>query len=147
NIVEMVKRARGMSVGMVTTADVTDATPAAFFAHTRRRSELAYIAAQSLTSERAIDVNLGGGIQNFQPQSVQGSSRKDDRDLMEEARKLGYSVVTTRAEMKAAGTPQKILGLFRTSHMNVYLDREVLKDPTTLGRFTDQPTLWEMTEV
>lgn len=146
NIVELVKRGRGMAVGLVTTADVTDATPAAFFAHTRRRSELAYIASEAFVPERQVDVYMGGGIQNFQPQSVQGSGRRDERNLMDEAKALGYSVVTTRAEMKAAGAPARLLGLFRTSHMNVYLDREVLKDPGTLRTFTDQPTLWEMTE-
>ena len=145
NIVEMVKRARGMAVGLVTTADVTDATPAAFFAHTRRRSELAYIAAQSLTPERAPDVYMGGGLEKFQPQSVQGSARRDDRDLIAEAKTLGYNVVTTRAEMKAAPAG-KLLGLFRPGNMNVYLDREILRDPGVLRTYTDQPTLWEMTE-
>lgn len=146
NIVEMVKRARGMAVGLVTTADVADATPAAFFAHTRRRSELQYIVSEALTPERSPDVYMGGGYEHFLPQSTPDSSRKDDRNLLDEAKALGYALATTRAEMKAAGAASKLLGLFRTGNMNVYLDREVTKDAAVLGRFTDQPTLWEMTE-
>jgi alkaline phosphatase len=30
--------------------------------------------------------------------------------------------------------------------MNVYLDREILKNPDVLGSFTNQPTLMEMTQ-
>jgi alkaline phosphatase len=159
NVVELVKRSRGMAVGLVTTADVTDATPAAFFAHTRRRSEYAHIAAQALEPERAPDVYMGGGYDKFVPRTTPGSSRRDDRDLIAEAQVQGYAFVTSRTELAAVGRPRKLLGLFRPGNMNVYLDREVLNDPEVLGGktgldptelvggpWTDQPTLWEMTE-
>jgi alkaline phosphatase len=45
---EILKRTRGMSIGIVTTAEVQDATPAAVFAHTRRRSEYQDIMDQAL---------------------------------------------------------------------------------------------------
>ncbi len=163
NIVEMVKRARGMAVGLVTTADVTDATPAAFFAHTRRRARYRAIAAQALEPDRFIDVYMGGGYDKFLPASDPGShpETKDERNLLDEARAQGVQVVTTRAELQAAlaKRPPRLWGLFRPGNMNVYLDREVLRDPKVLGGKTgldpkalvggpwlDQPTLWEMTE-
>jgi len=158
NLAELLKRSRDMAIGLVTTSDVTDATPAAFFAHTRRRSQLAYIAAQAFEPERAPDVLMGGGYDKFIPQG-DGSSRTDDRDLTAEAAAGGYSVVTTRAELAAAKGAKKLLGLFRPGNMNVYMDREVLRDPAVLGSaapglspkvlaggpWLDQPTLWETT--
>jgi alkaline phosphatase len=163
NIVEMVKRARGMAVGLVTTTDVTDATPAAFFAHTRRRARYRAIAAQALEPERFIDVYMGGGYDKFLPASTPGShpETKDERNLLEEARAQGVRVVTSRTELRAALSerPRRLWGLFRPGNMNVYLDREVFRDPRVLGGRTgldpkelvggpwlDQPTLWEMTE-
>lgn len=54
----------------------------------------------------------------------------------------------TGAELRQlmASAPAKLLGLFHTGNMNVYLDRQHRKDPQILGRFPDQPSLMEMTE-
>ena len=141
NIVEIVKRARGMSVGLVTTSNITDATPAAMVAHTRRRAEQNFIAEQMLKA----DVVMGGGSRQFLPQSVPGSKRKDDRNLIEEFKAKGYGFAGDRTEL-AALNGNKILGLFALDNLNVYLDREVLKDPEVLGKFTNQPNLMEMTK-
>jgi alkaline phosphatase len=141
NISELVKRTRGMSVGLVTTSNITDATPAAMVAHTRRRAELNFIAGEMLKA----DVVLGGGSRQFLPASVPGSQRKDERNLIEEFQAAGYAFAKDRNEL-ASAKGDKILGLFNLDNMNVYLDREVLKDPDVLGGFTDQPTLMEMTQ-
>jgi alkaline phosphatase len=141
NIAELVKRAAGMSVGVVTTSNITDATPAAMVAHTRRRAEQNFIAGEMLKA----DVVLGGGSQQFLPQSTPGSRRRDDRDLIEEFKTKGYSFAGNRAEL-AAAKGGKVLGLFNLDNMNVYLDREILKDPDVLKGFNDQPNLMEMTK-
>jgi alkaline phosphatase len=141
NIAELVRRVAGMSVGVVTTSNITDATPAAMVAHTRRRAEQNFIAGEMLKA----DVVLGGGSQQFLPQSTPGSRRRDDRNLIEEFRAKGYAFAGTRAEL-AAARGDKILGLFNLDNMNVYLDREILKGPDVLKGFTDQPTLMEMTK-
>ena len=140
NLAEMSRRA-GISVGLVTTSNITDATPAAFVAHTRRRAEQNYIAGEMLKA----DVVLGAGSRQFLPQSTPGSQRKDSRNLIEEFKAQGYAFAGNRAEL-AAAQGSKVLGLFNLDNMNVYLDREVLKDPEVLGGFTDQPTLMEMTQ-
>src|SRR5262249_2696637 len=75
------------------------------------------------------------------------------------AKAKGVTFVSSRAELKAAGKPKALWGFFRPGNMNVYLDREVLRDPKVLnaqtglnppklvgGPFMDQPNLWEMTE-
>lgn len=144
NITELVKRARNMATGIVSTAYITDATPAAMVAHTRRRSDRSIIAEQFLEAD--LDVILGGGSNDFLPREVPGSNRRDSRNLIEEFIARGYTFVSNRTELLAAGTPRKLLGLFHLDTMNTYIDREVTKDPKVLGAFTDQPTLWEMTE-
>lgn len=145
NIVEIVKRTRNMGVGLVTTSNITDATPAAMVAHTRRRAEQNFIAQTMLDPEHAPEVILGGGSRHFLPKSTPGSKRTDERNLIEEFKAKGYVFAGDRAEMRTAAA-DKILGLFQLDNLNVYLDREMLKDAKTLGGFNNQPTLMEMTE-
>ena len=145
NIIELAKRTRGMATGIVSTANITDATPAAMLAHTRKRSEQNVIAQEMLNPLHRPDVILGGGSRQFLPKSIPGSKRTDDRNLIEEFKGQGYTLATTKTELKQAGTPAKLLGLFQLDNMNVYMDREVTKNPEVLGKFTDQPTLMDMT--
>lgn len=148
-VAELLKRTRGKSVGVVTTSEVQDATPAAVFAHTRRRSEYAEIMDQALTPEQMPDVWMGGGQAWFLPQSEEGSSRDDDRDVVKEFEQAGFTHVASRADLDAAmdgGTPEKLLGLFHPGNLNVYIDRQLIKQPEVLGDWDDQPTLMETTE-
>lgn len=142
---EMVKRTRDMAVGIVTTANWTDATPAAVFAHTRRRSDQNYIAAEPLDDGLLPEVILGGGSRHMLAQDTPGSRRDDDRDLFTEYEDAGYTVVTTAADMEAAMAtpPERLLGLFHSNNMDVWLDRNVYTDNITAD--TDQPGLVEMT--
>ncbi len=147
NMIEILKRSRNMATGLVTTSEVEDATPAAFVAHTRRRAEKQYIADQFLDDPlHQPDVLMGGGSAYFIPKSTAGSKRKDERNLVEDFRKAGYAIAGNRTEMNAAGTPQKLLGLYHPDNMNVWIDREYTKDPAVLGPYTDQPSVPEMTK-
>ncbi len=146
NIIEMVKRSRNMATGLVTTADITDATPAAFAAHTRRRAEQAFIASTYLDPAHQPEVLMGGGSKWFLPKAKQGASM-DDKDLVETFKGQGYGIATSKTDLKGLpGGTSKILGLFHTGTMNVYMDREVLKDPDVLGVFKDQPSLIDMSD-
>ena len=145
NIIELVRRTRKMATGLVSTADITDATPAAFAVHTRRRSDQGFVASSYLEEGHRPDVLMGGGSRWFLPKAQQGLSL-NDRDLVAEFRAAGYAVAATRSELKSvAPSASKILGLFHTGNMSVWYDREETKNPTVLGRFTDQPSLPEMT--
>ena len=100
----------GKATGIVSTVTITDATPAAFGSHAASRKSQADIAPQFL--EKKIDVILGGGKMFFTPKSTEQSKREDDRDLIAEAKSLGYSFVDTQDTLLAAnGT--KLLGLFQ----------------------------------
>ena len=82
-ILELAEKA-GLSTGVVATCQLVHATPAAFYAHAKGRYDSDTIAAQLVPS--GIDVAFGAGAGNF-------NARKDGRDLLEEARKAGYTVV------------------------------------------------------
>ncbi len=93
---EMLKRVRGagFNVGIVTTADVTDATPGANAVHTADRNAGPRIA-DRFFDERArngVTVLLGGGRRNFLPNGATGSVRRegDKRALIDEFKGDGY---------------------------------------------------------
>jgi alkaline phosphatase len=144
---ELITRLRGMSVGVVTTADFSDATPAAVWAHGRNRSNTARntFLVQALENG-TVDVLMGGGARRLIPQSVEGSRREDERDLFAEYEAAGFTIVTTATELSALqgdAVPTQILGAFHPNDMSVWLDRNVYTE--NLGDFTDQPGLTDMT--
>src|SRR5207244_4751836 len=69
NISEFLRRTRGMNLGLVTTADVTDATPAAFAVHTSNRNASTRIADDYFDrrNQTGLTVLIGGGRQWFEP--------------------------------------------------------------------------------
>lgn len=157
-ITEYVKRKMGMSVGVVTTAEVQDATPASAWAHVRRRAEKAAITAQAINgclncvSAVVPDVLMGGGGKFFLPDnSVDGSNMYNNYTAK------GYTVAHTKAEMVAAAkdpATKKLLTITHSGNMEVWLDRNRYKDnmdvPANdpLGNGvapTQQPNLDEMT--
>jgi alkaline phosphatase len=116
-----------MSTGVVTTSQVTDATGAAFGAHVEKRSAQSEIAKQYLEKSK-VDVILGGGEDFWYPAGTVGkhpdapaedpeeASKGTQGNLVEQAKKLGYSYVTDQTEMKAA-KGSKLLGLFANEEM------------------------------
>jgi alkaline phosphatase len=149
-MLEMAK-ARGMKVGVVSTAQITHATPAATYSHINQRNNENDIALQALPSdatynrrlEGGIDVLMGGGRRFFVPSSVideEGGSggRTDNRDLRKEFAAAGYTYVWNRTGFNALSAGDgPVLGLFERGHMEYELDR-----PTDLG---GEPSIAEMT--
>jgi alkaline phosphatase len=154
---ELLRRVRGdgFNVGIVTTSDVTDATPAANAVHTASRSASLEIASRFL-AERAtngVSVLMGGGLANFRPEE-QGGRRTDGRDLVAEFRGAGYATAFTASDLRELGAgppPPALLGLFHPGHLSVAFDKvgagrysEELARPE-LARLRDQPMLDDMT--
>ena len=104
-----VARETGRATGIMTTDKITGATPAPFVAHVEDRGQQGDIAAQIVASR--VDVALGTARQWFLPKTVPDGEREDGRDLIAEARKRGYDVVTTAEEMDKSKAG-KLLGLF-----------------------------------
>ena len=142
---------RGMKAGVVSTARVTHATPAACYAHINNRDDESAIALQALPGDptyngalgSGLDLILGGGRQFFVPSTVideegGAGSRSDGRDLRAEFQEAGYTYVWN-AEQFAGLTRHDlpILGLFDRSHMEWEHDR-----PNDTG---GEPSLSELT--
>ena len=129
----LLERARsvGKSVGIVSTARLTHATPAAVYGRAVDRGlesddrfpqELVALGCRSLAQQlidSAPDIAMGGGGRGFSDANVSGWTGP---------------VVRTASEMNAAGDGP-LLGLFGDSHMEYEADREG----------TEQPSLAEMT--
>jgi alkaline phosphatase len=109
----------GWRVGYVTTTEITHATPAAFYASVPNRYlDVAEIASQLL--EHRPDVALGGGLAHFLP-TDDGGARRDGRDLVEEAKAAGYTVLT-RGTPLPDPPPEQVLGLYAWGHLAYVLD-------------------------
>ena len=142
-IAEAVRRTTKKSIGIVSGAEIEDATPAAVVAHTRARADKAEIV--GMLYDVKPDVVLGGGSAYFLSKDVAGSKRKDDKDYIKLFKDAGYSLATDKNELaKVSG--DKILGLFHTGNMDSVLDRQQLKKGT-VDKFPNQPGLVEMTKV
>jgi alkaline phosphatase len=145
-ITELLKRKTNMSVGIVSDAELQDATPGAMVAHTRRRADKQYIADQLLASKA--EVILGGGAAYFYPQSAKGSKRKDENNLIDAFKTDGYQVALTKQELIAATenkNTKKLFGVFHPDNMDGSLDRLFLKK-NTVSQYPNQPDLTEMTQ-
>ena len=131
----------GKSTGLVTTSQVTDATPAAFGSHVLDRDEQSAIAAQFLRSSHP-EVILGGGEDFWYPEGDPGrypdnpaedeseQSAGTEGNLVEEARDQGYEYVWDLPGLQAA-QGDRILGLFANEEMFQYGDDvEETYDPT-----------------
>ena len=77
---------KGLATGLVSTCDITDATPSSFIAHQLKRSMHDEIAVDFLKTP--IDVVIGGGRKYFE-------KRKDGLNLLDTLRKKGYQVQST----------------------------------------------------
>jgi alkaline phosphatase len=143
-IAEAVRRETKKSIGVVVTSEVEDATPAAVFAHTRKRDDKADIVGMIFAEKP--EVVLGGGSAYFLSKEIPGSKRKDDKDYIKLFQDAGYKLATDKTELAAATGSDKILGLFHTGNMDYALDRMQLKKGT-VDKFPNQPGLVEMTKV
>ncbi|WP_324651763.1 alkaline phosphatase [Georgenia sp. H159] len=125
-LLEHAERA-GKSTGLVTTSQVTDATPAAFGAHVLDRGNQSEIARQYLEVTKP-EVILGGGEDWWYPAGTEGqwpdnpptdpteASKGTAGNLVERAEELGYEYVTNADEL-ADADGRRLLGLFANEEM------------------------------
>jgi alkaline phosphatase len=143
-------RTRGTSTGIVTTADIEDATPAANAVYTANRGAGSGIIDQYLdeSDSSGLAVLMGGGRRWFLPATDPLSSRTagtdypalpadlaagwnvgvaaaqdPNRNVEADFVSAGFRYVKTATDLASAGAPQKLLGLFAFGNMNVAFDK------------------------
>jgi alkaline phosphatase len=171
---EYLARTTGRALGLVTTSDVFDATPAAWATHTQNRGAGTGICDQYLdeSATNGLRVLLGGGRKWYLPAATPGSARANgtdyvlpndivqgwgvpagaldpQRDLIAAHQSAGWTYVASATELNAVGKVDRLLGLFALSNMNVALDKVNGRrgNPAVVNDhgFPDQPMLDEMT--
>ncbi|BAS26773.1 alkaline phosphatase [Limnochorda pilosa] len=120
-----ISRDHGRSAGIVTTARVTDATPAAFYAHVAVRDFEEEIAAQLV--EDPPELVLGGGRDRFGAHPFTGAPRPGS--LLEAAVDQGIHYLRTRDELEELPGESPILGLFMPGHLS-YAGERLPTEPT-----------------
>src|SRR5438552_15801408 len=110
-------REHGRATGLVTDANLTDPTCAAFYAHPADPNDVERIAAEFVDGGK-IDIAMGGGTAQFLPMT-KGGERQDGRDLLLELRGNGFDIVRTRAELEAvpAWRRPKLFGAFSNADL------------------------------
>ena len=137
---EMLRRTRGagFNVGIVTTADLTDSTPAANAAHTSDRFAGAGIAAQFFDERETngVTVLMGGGARHFMPAAAGGTrhgrSHGSRRSSRRRATRASPTRTDVRALLEAGAPPRRLLGLFHPPHLPVAFDK------VGAGRYSDE---------
>ncbi len=120
-------KAAGRKIGLVTTAEIYDASPAAFSVHAKNRGEAQAIVDQYLAMEP--DVLLGGGRDYFLPKSAPGGKRSDGKDMIAAFAQKGYRIARDTRELKNA-RGAKLLGLFAEEDMAFEIDRDPAAEPS-----------------
>ena len=136
------------SVGIVTTARLTHATPAAVYAHTpernweadkdipdaERRKGCVDIATQLI--QFPFDVALGGGRQNFIGTDKGRRLSSNENLISIWVDQTGGSYVSGLNELISAEKNSPVLGLFSMSHLTYMLDRKAGQNEPTLSQMT-----------
>ncbi|MEX0928094.1 MAG: alkaline phosphatase [Balneolales bacterium] len=129
-------RDAGKATGLVTTAEITHATPAGFSVNIPSRYMGEEIADQYL--EREYDLLMGGGNRHFS-----ASRRSDDKDLYAEFASKGYHIARKKSGLaNLQNDGGKLLGVFANGHLPYTTDQVSIPD---LQR--DVPTLAEMSSL
>lgn len=152
----------GMSVGVVSTAAITHATPGAVYAHSADRGwssdarmpeeakaqGCVDIARQLIEFPYGdgLDLALGGGRSNFLPETMTDPENPDSKGWRKDGRNLAaeweeksdaHLFVWNEEQFNAASADAKILGLFERGHLNYETDR--------LDDAGGEPSLTQMT--
>ena len=121
----------GRAVGIISTARITHATPAAMYGHAVDRGweadtdvderaakfKCKGLAAQLMNSP--VDIVLGGGRSKFTDEQIASWQTKDRHIYVEDA-----------AGLRAAPKDQTLLGLFTPSHLSYEADRDDSQEPS-----------------
>tara|TARA_Y100000766_G_scaffold56973_1_gene46464 strand:+ start:494 stop:1822 length:1329 start_codon:yes stop_codon:yes gene_type:complete len=132
NFTEIITK-HGYVSSLISTSEITHATPAAYASHVDLRWKTDEISIQMMDSD--VMTILGGGRHFFLPEEM-GGKRSDGLNLLEQV-KSSHTVLTTKAEMDSFDFSNKgrLVGLFAD---------EALRDKETPENHIYEPTSSEM---
>ena len=121
-----VAKEKGKRIGLLSTAPIYDASPAAFSVHAKSRRDNELIVNQYL--ELAPDVLMGGGSNYFLPNSFPGGKRQDGQNMIEAFQAKGYQYINTPEQLNQIKS-SKLLGLFADEDLDYEIDRNSQETP------------------
>lgn len=144
----------GKATGIVTTARITHATPAAVYAHSAERywesnlymsgedwqkgcRDIAYQLAH-FSSGDGIEVMFGGGRRAFYGENGGGRRLDADDDLVSDWQNGGPNrrYITTADELDSLKSGEQVLGIFANSHLTYVAEREAESKEPELAELT-----------
>ncbi len=123
-------KAAGRAIGIIQTGHIAEPGTAAFVASSKSRRAVDEITMKVV--ESGAEVIMAGGEKFMLPEGVAGrhgkGARKDNVNIIERAKELGYTVVYTREELAALdlSKTEKLLGVF--AHVNTFNDQSEEKN-------------------
>ncbi|MGB3755699.1 MAG: alkaline phosphatase [Rivularia sp. (in: cyanobacteria)] len=140
----------GKATAIINSGIIPEPGTGAFVAKTKTRREFTEITKQIV--ESGVDVILGGGEVFYLPKGTAGryakaeeSQREDGLNLIEEAKKKGYTVVYTRDELlDLPADTKKVLGIFAATDTYNDESEEDLKENNLPLYVSDTPTVSQM---
>lgn len=139
----------GIPVGVVNSGHIAEPGTGVFIAQSPSRRDTDRISAQMI--ESGVPLILSGGEVMLLPEGVRGrfgtGIRKDGRNLIQEAKEAGFTIVYTAAELAGLDplTENKVLGVFGAYHTFNDEPEEKLKEEKLPLYNPGTPTLAEMT--
>lgn len=140
----------GMAIALINSGHLCEPGTGVFLANSAYRDNTDTITLQIINSDA--DIILSGGEELLIPTGEVGyfgvsGKRKDGRNLIEEAKEIGYTVIYTRKELLSLPvTTKKVLGIFSAGHTFNDKPEEVLKQQGLPLYNPEAPTLAEMTK-
>jgi len=140
----------GKAVALINSGHICEPGTGVFVANASNRDFTDTISEQIIFS--STDIILAGGEELLLPKGQIGrhgkpGKRKDGKNLIEEAEKLGYTIVYNREELLALPLDtEKVLGVFSAGHTFNDKNEETLKERNLPLYNENAPSVAEMTE-
>ena len=117
----------GKRIGLISTAPVYDASPAAFSVHAKSRRDSEAIVNQYLQLEP--DVLMGGGSDFFLPNTVNGGKRLDGKNIIQAFQDRGFQYIDSPDGLSNLNRP-RVLGLFANGDIDYEIERNPKEAPS-----------------
>ena len=117
----------GKRIGLISTAPVYDASPAAFSVHAKSRRDSEAIVNQYLQLEP--DVLMGGGSDFFLPNTVNGGKRLDGKNIIQAFQDRGFQYIDSPDGLSNLNKP-RVLGLFANGDIDYEIERNPKEAPS-----------------